>query len=113
MSAALFFIRSLVGVMTNPAALLLIVAAYTAGHIKGGRSAADRCNVAALNSKIEALTMDQKAAEAAAKRFEAEAQASSDRAEKNAAIIKEISRAAKSPACRLSDADARRVYSIQ
>jgi outer membrane murein-binding lipoprotein Lpp len=113
MGAALVFLQSLVGVLTNPAALLLIISAYAVGHFAGGRAASDVCDVAALNARIAALTMDREAAEAAARRFEAEAEANASQAEKNAAILQEIIRADQTPACLLSDDDARRVYGIR
>jgi hypothetical protein len=62
---------------------------------------------------IDALQLDLKSAAAAAKRFEAEAATNATFAEKNAKIVREIANDPKRPACRLSDADLKRVYAIR
>lgn len=112
MTVALGFLRSLVAVISNPAALLLIAMAFVWGDHRGADRANGKCNAAALQARIDALVADQKTTADAAKRFEAEAKTNADRAEKNAAIVKEISDAAKRGSCRLSDADERRVWGI-
>jgi hypothetical protein len=107
------FVMAFVSVLTNPAALLMIALAYTTGHFRGASGADQRCDTAGLKAQIATLELDRKAAEAASKRFEAEALANAAQAENDAKIIREITNDPKRTVCRLSDSDVRRVYSIR
>lgn len=95
-------------------AALIALAAYSLGWWRGHAGASRACDVASLRAEIAVMRADKAAAAAAAQKFEAEARANADQSTRNAKIIEELRRdASPTPACRLSDADARRLRRIR
>lgn len=90
----------------------LVIGLWLHGYWTGHAGASGACQTAALEAKVKSLTRDLTATDEAAKRFEAEAARNAVSADANAKIIEGF-RNAKSPACLLTDDDARRLRAIR
>lgn len=114
MTGALAFLRDGLGVLTNPAALVLIALAFTGGYFRGEGAADARHDAANLRAKVDVLKADNAALEQAAAQHQAQAAEAQAIAAANRSILEEIKRhAAKTGPCVLSADDARRLRSIR
>lgn len=105
-------VSRLLSALANPAVWLLMLAAFTAGDLRGGMRAREKCNTAALKSQVEALRRDQAVAAKALEAAQAEAAASSEIARANARIVEGFKNAP-AGACSLSADDVRRLRAIR
>jgi Tfp pilus assembly protein PilN len=114
MTAALGFARAFLGVLTNPAALLLIAVAFTGGYFRGEGATEAKHKAASLQARIDALELDKATLEKAAAQHQAQAAEARAVAASNHSILEEIKRhASKTDPCVLSADDARRLRSIR
>ncbi len=114
MPAIVSFLGSAVGVLTNPAALLLIAAAYVGGYWRGDARSDAQHELASVKADLQTAKDDNQNLIRAAADAKRQAEESAAMASANQSIIEEIrGHASKGCACTLSADDSRRLRNIR